>query len=88
MSERLDNSKWVKARKPHQCEYCIGPIVIGETTMNVRGKYDGEFQNYYLHEECHEEISMETKICGGEYEFTFGEGEPPERLCPGNGRVA
>lgn len=88
MSNDFDNSKWVKARKPHQCEYCLYHIIIGETTRNVRGKYEGDMQNYYLHEECFEEITSEAYLNGGMWEFGFGDGPPPERLCPGNGRVA
>ncbi len=66
--------KWVKATKDHTCDGCLGPIAKGESHYNYRGMYDGEWQNWRMHEECFE--AWEANGCG---EFTMGSFDPPER---------
>jgi hypothetical protein len=36
----------VKARKPHRCTECFGPIFIGEHYKRRSGKWDGRVENY------------------------------------------
>ena len=68
-------SKWVIGRKRHRCEYCFGPIPKGERHIHHGGMYDGEWQNWRMHEECHEDYDAY-----GESEFTSGCFDMPDRV--------
>ena len=70
-------NKWVKTRKHHHCWGCGGSIPPGERAHYQSGVYEGDFGDFYMHEECWqdwkdncsgEEIGMETltlvKLCG------------------------
>lgn len=46
--------RWVKIRKPHRCEWCGQQIEIGSKCYLYKGMYDGEWQNWRMHEECRE----------------------------------
>lgn len=39
----------LRARQPHQCNVCGGPIRAGESYRRVAGKLDGEFQVHKEH---------------------------------------
>ena len=68
--------KWIIGRKRHRCEYCYGPIPKGEKHYNYRGMYDGEWQNWRMHEECQEDYYD----CGDYDGFTPGGAEIPDRV--------
>jgi len=69
------SGKWPKARKQHKCEYCFGPILVGETYYRFCGIWQGEYQNWAMHEECHENWSA-----SGDEEFMPGDAPMPERV--------
>src|SRR5208282_3933714 len=39
-------------RKEHRCEWCYGPIPKGEKHARFVGKWQGEFQDWRMHNEC------------------------------------
>ncbi len=41
-----------KARKPHKCCECAGPIRVGELYEHVRGKWEGSIGTYDTCERC------------------------------------
>lgn len=43
----------VTARKPHRCEHCHKPIEIGEKYRSCAQVWEGDFQSYSEHIECH-----------------------------------
>jgi hypothetical protein len=67
--------KWIIGRKRHRCDGCFGPIPKGETHYNYRGIWQGEWQNWRMHEECFEGYDAE-----GDGEFTLGSFEMPDRV--------
>jgi len=69
------DGKWIVGRKPHRCDACYGPIPEGERHFNYRGMWEGEWQNWRMHEECH--AVWDTDDCG---EFSAGDFEMPERV--------
>lgn len=44
------NTKLVKARKPHRCEECDLPILVGQLYHYTSGMWDGDFSTF--HECC------------------------------------
>lgn len=72
------DSSCPKARKPYRCEYCLGPIPQGERHFKWAGVYDGEWQSWRMHEECHEDWDLNSD--GYDNEFMAGDGEMPERV--------
>lgn len=54
--------KWTFGRKPHRCAACQGPIPQGEKHYHYRGMYEGDWQNWRLHKECHDD--WERDGCG------------------------
>ena len=70
-----------KARKEHRCIYCYGPILPGEQYVQREGFYDGApYRNRY-HAECFEDCAEEARL-GGDWEFTPGSADYPERIKP------
>jgi hypothetical protein len=65
------------ARKEHCCEWCYGPIPIGEKYSKWVGIWEGEFQCNKLHMECNEVCQRDDPYNEG---WTPGEGEMPERI--------
>jgi hypothetical protein len=63
------------ARKQHKCEWCFGPIPKGEKHKQFSGMWQGDFQNWRMHDECYE-TSAGAQAEG----FTPGEGEMPARV--------
>lgn len=56
----------VRARKNHSCEWCHSSIVVGERHFRFCGKWQGEFQDWRMHNECEDAHSRETyegEIC-------------------------
>lgn len=70
------------ARKTHQCIACYAPISPGETYVQQTGFWEDMAYRNRFHREC-----WDTLIEDGEFEFSPGELDPPERLR-GNGTPA
>lgn len=66
-------------RKGYRCEYCYGPIPQGERHHHYQGVYDGEWQNWRMHDECWDAYQTDARY-DGNYEFTPGDSEVPERV--------
>ena len=49
---------WVKTRAPHRCEWCGQAIEVGDAAFNYKGRWQDEWQNWYMHSECHEDCDM------------------------------
>ena len=45
-------TKRPKARKVHQCEWCLDEIVVGEVYARSTGIYDDSFYSIPMHEDC------------------------------------
>ena len=60
--------KDVKTRKPHRCEWCYQPIEVGSSAYNYRGMFEDEWQNWYMHPECHFEMTQEDDGYGDGFE--------------------
>ncbi len=67
--------KWIVCRKSHRCEYCFGPIPRGERCFNYRGMYDGEWQNWRMHEECERDFELTAME-----NFMPGDAPMPDRI--------
>lgn len=64
------------ARKERRCEYCYGPIPTKEQYVHFKGMWDGEWQNWKMHNECYESYMAGEPIDG----FGPGDAEMPERV--------
>ena len=62
-------------RKEHRCEWCYGPIPKGEKHARFVGKWQGEFQNWRMHNECLD-ASEDIRNDG----FEPGSGDAPARI--------
>ena len=49
---------WRVSRKDRRCEWCGQGIPKGERHYNYLGMWDGEWQNWRMHEECHEDYEI------------------------------
>jgi hypothetical protein len=63
-------------RKEHRCEFCYGPIPKGEKHPQFKGMWEGEWQNWRMHEECYR-CYVNSEPQDG---FSPGEAEMPERV--------
>lgn len=43
-----------KANKQHKCYECHSPIVKGEKYHDIKGLWDGRFDNFKIHKDCQE----------------------------------
>ena len=50
--DRVLNDAMVKARKPHTCFHCNGPIAVGEMHRSRSDIADGEFMSFRWCAEC------------------------------------
>lgn len=48
------DSRFVKARKAHQCYECTNEIAVGAQYERVSGKWDGELRTYHFCLPCSE----------------------------------
>ena len=69
--------RWIKSRKQLRCEYCYGPIPKGEEYYRYKGLFEGEWQNWAMHRECHESYSFNDPYGEG---FSSGDAEMPDRV--------
>jgi len=53
-------------RIAHRCEWCGETIEAKTTAYHYKGQYEGEWQNWYMHTECHEAHSNDLDH-GGEF---------------------
>ena len=68
---------WVVGRKEYRCEWCGEKILCGEKHAHFVGKWEGEFQNWRMHDECHVASTCEDLQDGfSPYEYKRGSGEP------------
>ncbi len=67
---------WTVGRKPHRCEWCYQQIEKGEKHAHYVGVWQGAFQDWRMHEECHEAYGEDDCEDG----FMPGEGERPLML--------
>ena len=65
------------ARKEYKCAWCLGPILRGEQHVHFVGKWEGEFQNWRMHNECEEDADDNDALREG---FTDGDGTMPPRV--------
>lgn len=65
------------ARKAHKCIACLHPIAAGEKHVHQTGFFDGRAFRNRFHRECWDTLNEE-----GEFEFSPGDLDPPERLTP------
>jgi len=64
------------ARKDHRCEACFGRIRRGEKHVHYKGIWDGDWQNWRMHNECYDSFDNDGLAEG----FTPGGCEWPERI--------
>ncbi len=64
------------ARKKHRCEWCGQPIPPHEKYVRYVGMWESEFQNWAMHQECHDAASMNDELADG---FSPFESERPVR---------
>jgi len=50
------NTEIKKTRKEHRCEFCLRMVPKASAITYCRGKWEGEFQSYYLCSRCDEYI--------------------------------
>jgi hypothetical protein len=67
------DGNWIKTRKPHRCEWCGQRIEVGANAYHYKGMYDGEWQDWRMHEECQDDYALN---CDGE-EFSPFDNERP-----------
>lgn len=65
------------AQKEHRCEWCYGPIPKGEKHAQYKGMWDGDWQNWRMHNECYTIAIDDDALYDG---FEPGCGEQPERI--------
>lgn len=59
--------KKIKAgRKIFACCWCREDIPVGEPRVNYVGLWEGEFQNWHMHPECHSAYKREDDAGGGD----------------------
>lgn len=65
------------AAKQHSCWWCGRQIEKGEKHYHYSGMWQGDWQDWRMHNECYEQYEKEDDYGEG---FALGEGEPPKRL--------
>ena len=61
-SDRMLSDCMVKARKPHKCSHCCGPIAVGERHRSRSDIADGEFMSWRWCGKCC--AAMVAEMCG------------------------
>ena len=70
------NQRFPVAAKDHKCEWCGERIPKGEKHIQYSGVWEGEFQSWRMHHECHEIAHLNGELADGFYPH---EHERPER---------
>jgi hypothetical protein len=68
--------KTLKTRMPHRCEWCGEGIEAGTFVFHYKGKFDSDWQDWYMHSEC--EVSWSMNCDDGEG-FSPYENERPNK---------
>ena len=66
-----------KAAKDHRCEWCGEAIPKGEVHVQGSGMWEGDWQNWRMHNECYEMGNLNDEIVEG---FSPFENERPEKV--------
>ena len=73
MYAEFSTERTIKAtRKTHRCEWCYEAIDIGSPAFYGSNKYDGEFNDFYMHPECRDAMNKEISDSGDGW-AEFGE---------------
>lgn len=70
------NLKHPKAVKDYRCEWCGEPILKGEIHSQYTGVWEGDWQNWRMHQECYDIGARYGEIQEG---FNPFENERPEK---------
>lgn len=54
-----------KAAKDYRCEWCGEAIPKGEKHQHYVGVWDGEWQNWRMHDECYEDATDNDELQDG-----------------------
>jgi hypothetical protein len=65
----FQNHRTPKARKEHKCEWCGEPIPKGEVHYQFTGIWQGDWQNWRMHDGCHEIASLNNELDDGFYPY-------------------
>ena len=77
----LFEEKDVKARKEHTCYECRLPIPKGVTYKRAKGLWDGDWEEYKMHPECHDKLlEIQDGEFGAEYGTAWDNGVIPQEL--------
>lgn len=66
------------ARRSHLCEWCERTIEKGQRHCQYRGKWQGEWQNWRMHEDCYTDYWDGDSYDTG---FMRGDGRNSEEIC-------
>lgn len=70
------NFTWPIGRKDYRCEWCGQIIPKGEKHLHFAGIWEGDWQNWRMHSECHEGMQLEDPYNDG---WTPAEHERPRK---------
>lgn len=76
MSTSFGEVFWPIARKPHRCIWCYEQIEKAEKHAHFTGKWNDEFQDWRMHEECLEDYDLNYDPEDG---FMPGEAQRPKK---------
>ena len=62
MTDFSGETRHPKAAKDHRCIWCGETIPKGSHHAHYVGKWEGEFQDWRMHSECHEDASEGFEI--------------------------
>lgn len=77
----FENQREPVAAKDHRCEWCGETIPKGEKHIWFSGVWEGDWQNWRMHIECHRDASTSGDLGEG---FTPFENERPCKQCGGS----
>ena len=53
------NTVTMKGRKNHRCIACYGGIPKGEEHVHFKGMWGGDWQDWRMHKDCHENMDAD-----------------------------
>ena len=68
-----------RAAKQHQCTWCQEPILKGEIHKQYVGMYDGDWQNWRMHDDCLKASNRERQH--GDDDELCSERHPRGKTC-------
>ncbi len=57
--------RYPTARKPHSCLWCAETIQVKEKHAHFKGKWEDEWQNWRMHQECYDAIKDTDYLMDG-----------------------